>query len=263
MQPTLYTLTNKIQENDEVFSLTLSAKQALPAIHPGQFHMLYAHGIGESAISFSRIHEKTFTHTIRAVGQVTHALERLEVGQTLSARGPFGTIWPLEQCFDRPVLVLAGGIGLAPLRPIIEQLIDRRHPSLSIIYGARTPHDLIFQDDLNAWQQNTRLWLTVDAPQTGWSHHVGVVPNLIPKALTTSKETIVLICGPEVMMRFCINALLKAQVPAHNLFISMERSMQCGYGHCGHCQWGPFFICKDGPVMNYANIQRFFSCHEL
>lgn len=262
MIPFVYKIKDIYQENQEVFTLTLDNEANLITPMPGQFNMLSAHGIGESAISFSQIGQHSFNHTIRAVGDVTKALKKLKADDAITLRGPFGQGWPIHHIEDKPLLIIAGGIGLAPLRPVIQHAINTSSDT-TLIYGARSEQDMIFVNDLVDWEQHLKIIITVDKPTRNWHHNVGVVTPLIPKALQDPKNTTVLMCGPEVMMRFSLYTLFEQGVPKENIYLSMERHMQCGYGQCGHCQWGPYFICKDGPVMNYPKIESFFHKSEL
>ncbi|MBS0287853.1 MAG: FAD/NAD(P)-binding protein [Proteobacteria bacterium] len=255
------------QESHDVYTLILATKQNSPFVFkPGQFNMLSAFGIGEAAISISSDPNNTeqFSHTIRMVGQVTNNLQQLKINELVTLRGPFGTPWPLAQAKGMRVLLIAGGIGVAPLRSVIYALLAQinDYESIDLIYGARTPDDLIFQDEIKSWQKKINVTITVDHAKN-WSGNIAVVTQFIPQAVKDGENTLVMLCGPEIMMRFSYYALQEANVPTNNIYFSMERNMQCGIGHCGHCQWGPFFICKDGPVMNFKEIEPFFFKKEL
>ena len=229
---------------------------------PGQFNMLSVMGIGEAPISFSSPPrpDGTFQHTIRAVGNVTQAVARLGAGGVVGLRGPFGRGWPMEEIFGNHVLVIAGGIGLAPLRPVIEHIIANAHDyrSLTILYGARTPRDLVFTADYPRWgaAPGVRLLLTVDRTDgQPWPHRTGVVPVLLEEVDLPTASTVALVCGPEVMMQFVLIDLLKRGYVPPRIYISVERRMECGIAQCGHCFFGPKFVCKDGPVFRYSEIQ--------
>lgn len=236
---------------------------------PGQFNMLYAFGTGEVPISISGDPAKPqkLIHTIRNVGAVTQALSRLKSGDTVGIRGPFGNSWPVEEAKGKDVIIVTGGIGLAPLRPAIYHLLRHRkqYHKLMLLYGARTPADLLYLEEVQQWRSrfDFEVQVTVDKADEQWHGHVGVVTTLFPKITFTPQDTIAMVCGPEIMMRFTITELQKREVPDANIYISMERNMKCGIGYCGHCQCGPVFICKDGPVFNYPKIKPFFGKREL
>jgi NAD(P)H-flavin reductase len=229
--------------------------------------MLYAFGIGESAISISGnpADQHNIQHTIRVVGSVTRNLQKLTTQDSIAIRGPFGKPWPIEKCKGKSILLLAGGIGLAPLRAVVYALTAQRNDfaDITLIYGARSPSNLIYQDELAKWGQNINVHVTVDHALKPWTGHVGVITQLIPNVIKDPDNTIVMMCGPEIMMRFGYYALRDEGLKHEHIFLSMERNMQCAIGHCGHCQWGPYFLCKDGPVMNFKDIEPFFFKKEL
>ena len=236
---------------------------------PGQFNMLYLPGVGESAISLSADprSRETWAHTIRVAGNVTAALARLGPGDTLGLRGPFGAGWPLEEAIGKHVILIAGGIGLAPLRPAICHLLDncQDYRSLTLLYGARTPDGLLYPQEYAGWtQRGLEIRTTVDRVEAGWAGNVGVVPLLLDRMrLPEPKQTCVMICGPEVMMWYAAKSALEQNIPRENLWLSMERNMQCAIGLCGHCQFGPAFICKDGPVFRYDALAPFLPVEGL
>lgn len=241
---------------------------------PGQFNMLYLPGVGEAAISIAgRVPETSILqHTVRTVGRVTETLNRLEVGQTLGLRGPFGSHWPLEELTattaERPdVVVVAGGIGLAPLRAAILYLLDHAASlgNCTLLLGARSPADLIYQTELDHWRERgLDVQVTVDRPSPSWQGQVGVVTLLLERLpLARPDHTFVLTCGPEVMMRYVLQAAVSRGIPAHQFYVTLERNMQCAVGHCGHCQLGPEFICKDGPVFSYDRVASLLSTRDL
>jgi NAD(P)H-flavin reductase len=223
---------------------------------PGQFAMLYAFGAGEVPISVSAIPAggATLVHTIRAVGAVTRALCATREGEVVGVRGPFGHGWPLAEAAGRDVVVVAGGLGLAPLRPVVHGLIAgrERYGRVSVLYGGRSPAELLYAGELEAWRRDAGLdlQLIVDVPDDRWTGHVGVVTRLIRRASLVPERTVAMACGPEVMMRFAAAALLEQGLESTDIWVSLERSMKCGVGHCGHCQIGPLFVCKDGPVLS-------------
>jgi NAD(P)H-flavin reductase len=231
--------------------------------------MLYVFGVGEVPISISGdpTQPQTLVHTTRAVGVVTQAIRALKRGATLGVRGPFGSHWPVEACVGKDVVLVAGGIGLAPLRPVIYQLLAQRkqYGNIILLYGTRTPADILYQRQLAQWRARFDLDvdITVDRASDTWRGNVGVVTKLIPKAAFDPVDTVAMICGPEVMMRFTIMELVKLGLPEEDIFVSMERNMKCAIGFCGHCQFGPSFICKEGPVLRYDQIKPWFGIREL
>lgn len=240
--------------------LTDPAKHQNYRFRPGQFNMLYLPGVGESAISISADPDALgpVAHTVRQAGNVTQALGRLAVGDTLGLRGPFGSGWPLEQAVGQDVVLVAGGIGLAPLRPAIYQLLNRRDqlPSLTLLVGARSPELVLFETELESWRRaGLTIEVTVDRATADWRGHVGVVTLLLDRLeLADPAKTLLLTCGPEVMMRYTVQSALRRGIPPGNLWLSTERNMQCAIGLCGHCQLGPVFICREGPVFNWQRI---------
>jgi NAD(P)H-flavin reductase len=271
MVPQPYRITRVRQETSDTRTLEIEPLDGsrCPRFIPGQFNMLYVFGVGEMAISISGdpAWRSTTTHTIRAVGNATRALTSLKVGDTMGVRGPFGVGWPIEEMAGKDVVIVTGGIGLAPLRPAIYATLANRkaYKSLSLLYGARTPVDLLYRDDLEQWQRRPDMYVgvTVDSANDNWGGNVGVVTTLIPKAHFDEKNAIALVCGPEVMMRFTVMALQERGVPLESIYVSMERNMKCGTGLCGHCQLGPDFICKDGPVFRFDRIADIFGKREV
>jgi NAD(P)H-flavin reductase len=230
------------------------------SFQPGQFNMLYAFGVGEVPISVSGDPDTAgpVLHTIRDVGAVTHALCTLQPGQQVGVRGPYGSHWPLAGAEGRDVVVVAGGVGLPPLRPAIYQLLAHRdrYRRIALLYGARTPGDLLFPGELAAWRGRFDLFVqvTVDAAAEDWRGDVGVVPDFIHLAPFNPATTTAFVVGPEVMILFTVRALIRAGLPEEHIFLSTERNMQCATGMCGHCQLGPFLVCRDGPVFCYRPL---------
>ncbi len=235
---------------------------------PGQFNMLYLPGFGESAISLSSDPARydSMLHTVRIAGNVTQALSRMTAGDQLAVRGPFGTGWPMEACRGCDVVIACGGVGLAPLRPAIYDIINHRadYGRVILLYGARTPNDLLFTNEFAAWQEaDVEVEVTVDLGDPNWTGHIGVVPILFYRLRLKAEQTKVMSCGPEIMMRFVIFEALARKVRRENIYLSMERNMNCAVGFCGHCQLGPAFVCKDGPVFTYQQMEPYLHLEEL
>jgi NAD(P)H-flavin reductase len=235
---------------------------------PGQFNMLYLPGIGEVPISISSDPDEPekLKYTIRYAGNVTRAISRLQVGDLIGVRGPYGSAWPMERIRGNDLYIVTGGIGLAPLRPVIYNVI-RHRPDFGrviLLYGARTPGDLLYTDEFDAWQDHKiQVHTTVDRADESWRGQVGVVPMLFYHLRLDPRRTTVLTCGPEIMIRFVIYEAMARRVPKEQIYISMERNMKCAVGFCGHCQFGPIFICKEGPVFAYAQIEPFFGVEDF
>lgn len=245
------------------------AEQAAYSFEPGQFNMLYLPGVGEIAISISDDPQRRegCAHTIRVAGNVTRTLSTLRTGDTLGLRGPFGTHWPIRECIGRDVVVVTGGIGLAPLRPAIYALLSQRRQvgRLNLLYGGRTPEALLYQREYEQWiRQGLLIQTTVDRSTPGWLGNVGVVTLLLERLRTFDpRNTVLLCCGPEVMMKYTALTALSRGLRPEQIWVSMERNMQCALGFCGHCQLGPEFICKDGPVFRYDRISRWIDVEGL
>jgi len=239
------------------------------AFSPGQFNMLYVYGIGEVPISISGdpSKDKTIVHTVRMVGTVTRAMGKLRPGDSIGVRGPYGTNWPVEEAVGSDVVLVTGGIGLAPLRPVAYYLLANRekYGRIVLLYGARTPEDLLFRKDLERWRSRFDLdiLVTVDRATGSWRGNVGVVPALIGRSPFDSQDCTAMVCGPEIMMRFSVLELEKQGIQHDRTYISMERNMQCGIGLCGHCQIGSTFVCKDGPIYRFDKIRSIFTRREM
>jgi NAD(P)H-flavin reductase len=254
-------------------TFTLELKPARESgIHPfkgGQFNMLYVFGLGEVPISISGDpnEPERLIHTTRAVGTVTKAMRKLKRGNMLGVRGPFGTSWPIDAAVGKDVLIVAGGIGLPPLRPTIYHILENRDNfgKVSLLYGSRTPEDLLFMHEVEKWRSRLDfdVHVTVDKAVGDWKGNVGVVTTLMPKVQFDPKNTIAMTCGPEIMMRFAIIELQKRGILNDSIYISMERNMKCGVGLCGHCQLGGVFVCKDGPVFRFDKMKDIFTKREM
>jgi len=236
---------------------------------PGQFNMLYLPGVGEIAISLSAANDisGTWDHTIRVAGNVTRTLAGLGVGGKLALRGPYGTSWPLDECAGADIILVAGGIGLAPLRPAIHAALAqrKRFGPTTLLYGARSPDMLLYRRDYEAWtDRGLNMSATVDRFQPGWSGDVGVVPLLVDRLRPLKPaNSVMFLCGPEVMMRYTVRSALERGLRKDQIWVSLERNMQCAVGLCGHCQLGPAFVCKDGPVFRYDRIEPFLNVEGL
>lgn len=236
---------------------------------PGQFNMLYLFGIGEVPISISGDPgaPHRLVHTTRAVGTVTRAMSHLTVGDVVGVCGPFGRPWPLKEAEGNDLVLVAGGIGLAPLRPAIHEVLARRekYGKVVLLYGTRSPADMLYRRELESWRArfDVEVLVTVDRAMEGWRGSVGVVTPLVRRAPFDPLDAVAFLCGPEIMMRFTIEELQKRGVPSERIYLSMERNMKCGIGLCGHCQYGPTFICKDGPVYRYDQVVDLFIRREV
>ncbi len=269
MVPVPHRVVSRTHETMDTWTLELEPLAEGIRPRAGQFDMLYAFGVGEVPISTSGSHEADapLIHTIRAVGAVTTALCALEPGAVVGVRGPFGNEWPLAEATGGDLVVVAGGIGLAPLRPAIRHALEHREDfgSVAVLVGARTPQDLLFRDELEQWRSrlDIEVDVTVDAAQSGWHGRVGLVTTLIPGAVMNPAAAVALVCGPEVMMTFVVRALVERGLPLECIWVSMERNMRCAVGHCGHCQLGPTLICRDGPVFRADDMVRLMEVREL
>jgi NAD(P)H-flavin reductase len=269
MVPEPFGVIAKRQDTVDTWTLELEARSGEPLdFSPGQFTMLSAAGAGEVPISISGDPDRPqrLVQTVRAVGFATQAICECKPGQVLSVRGPFGKAWPVEEAEGADVVIAAGGIGLPPLRPAILRMLSRRERfgRLVLLYGGRTPDQLLFTDELAEWsEQGLEVLVTVDGAGPEWMGHVGVVTRLIKRARLDGASAVVMSCGPEVMLRFTVAALSRIGVRSDRMYISMERNMQCGIGHCGHCQLGPTLVCRDGPVYCFSDVGPWLSIREL
>jgi len=269
--PQLYHVERRRREIPDTFTLELEPADgsSIPPFATGQFNMLYVFGVGEVPISISGnpAQPTPLVHTTRAVGTVTKAMRELKPGDVIGVRGPFGSHWPIEQAIGKDVVIVAGGIGLAPLRSVMYQITAQReqYGKVALLYGARTPADILYRRELEHWRGrfDMEVYVTVDNATGAWHGSVGVVTKLVPRASFDPLKTVALVCGPEVMMRFTVSELEKRGVAAEQIYISMERNMKCAVGFCGHCQYGPNFVCKDGPVFQYSRVHSLFTKREI
>ncbi len=268
MVPVRFEVVAKRQDTVDTWTLELAPVSGQPfEFLPGQFTMLSAGGSGEVPISISGDPDERerLVQTIRAVGIATQALCAAEPGQVLSVRGPFGAGWPVE-VEDADVVIAAGGIGLPPLRPAILAMLARRerYGRFVLLYGGRSPDQLLFTDELEQWRERgLEVFTTVDSAGPEWLGPVGVVTRLIRRAEVSGAETVALSCGPEVMLRFLALGLLETGLRSDQIYVSMERNMQCGIGHCGHCQLGPTLVCRDGPVYRWSEVAPWLAIREV
>jgi NAD(P)H-flavin reductase len=271
LTPAVVRVRDYRSETHDTFTLTLEPPAGEPpyAFRAGQFNMLYAFGVGEAAISVSGDPGATgaIVHTIRAVGSVTNALAKLRPGDALGLRGPFGSSWPVEEARGRDVVFVTGGIGLAPLRPALYEVLRRRADfgRVVLLHGSRTPADLLYAEELASWARrgDCQVLVTVDRADPSWQGNVGVVTTLVRRGLFDPAGAIAMTCGPDVMMRFVIRELEKYGVAEDRVYLSLERNMQCAIGSCGHCQFGPHFICLDGPVFRHDRVKRIIDIREV
>jgi NAD(P)H-flavin reductase len=271
MLPQPYLVREVSKETPDTFTLKLAPEDggSGSSFRPGQFSMLWVFGVGELPISISgdpARHEQLI-YTVRSVGQATNAFVSQNVGTGVGVRGPFGTGWPVEAARGHDVIVVAGGIGLAPLRPVIYEVLHHRqdYGRLVVLYGARSPRDLLYRKELAAWarHRDTQVLVTVDYGGMSWRGHVGVVTTLFKYARLKPANSVAMVCGPEIMMRFVARELVSHGLSRDDVYLSMERNMKCAVGFCGHCQYGPHFICKDGPVFTYEQMRPLLDKYEL
>lgn len=269
LTPLPYRVAGRTREAAGVWTLELEPVHvAIEPIAPGQFTMLYAFGVGEAPISTSAVTSAgELVHTIRAAGAVTEALCAMRPGAVVGVRGPYGTTWPLADARGKDVVIVAGGIGLPPLRPVIHHVLAHRSDfaSLVVLYGGRSPADLLFRRELTRWRSrlDVTVDVTVDTAGPDWRGRVGVVTTLIPRAPFDPANTIALVVGPEIMMRYTAEALQARGVAPGDVWVSMERTMRCGVGLCGHCQLGPTLVCRDGPVYRWPYLEPLLGVPEL
>jgi sulfite reductase subunit B len=255
------------KETEDVRTYILSLKKSFKA-KPGQFNMVGYPGVGEAPVSFSSvIYDNCFDHTIRAVGSVTKFLDGFKKGDEVFLRGPYGRGWPINEGKGKDVLLIAGGLGIAPVRPVVQMVLNNRglFGDVSLIYGARNEKNVLFMNEYIEWGKRISIYLTVDEvshpplakgrSKGGWKHNVGLVTELLDRVKISPERTIVFICGPEIMMRFVCRDLLILGIRESRMYVSLERRMKCGIAHCGHCQHSGLFVCKDGPVFSYNEVK--------
>lgn len=268
MVPAVVRIRDFSQDNSDTFTLKLEPPAAGFSFLPGQFNMLYVFGVGEAAISLcgDAMDTESILHTIRSVGSVTKALAKLRAKDVLGIRGPFGSAWPVDTGRGGDTVIVAGGIGLAPLRPAIYHLLRHRNDygRVALLYGARSPSDVLYAAELAEWGKrgDIQVLVTVDRADPDWRGSVGLVTSLFQRVDFDPQRAVGLTCGPEVMMRFTLREFLSRGVTEDRVYFSLERNMQCAVGFCGHCQFGPNFVCMNGPVFRYDRIRPFFEVRE-
>ncbi len=270
MVPRVARVRRRRRDGPLVWTLELEADGADPGgFAPGQFNMLTVFGVGEVPISLSGdpAAPDRLVHTVRAVGPVSAALARVEPGGAVGLRGPFGAGWPMAEAAGRDVVLVAGGLGLAPLRPALYRLLAERerYGNVVLLYGTRSPDEILFRREIETWRRrlDIDIEVTVDHAAGDWHGHVGVVTTLIPRAAFDPLHALALVCGPEVMMRFAISALRDAGLAEEAVYLSMERNMKCAVGLCGHCQFGPVLVCRDGPVFRFDRLRGLLRTKEI
>jgi NAD(P)H-flavin reductase len=271
MQPLLYRIRQREKETEDTFTLEMEAANGagIAGFGAGQFNMLYVFGIGEIPISISSnpASAHRIAHTTRAVGTVTRALNELRPGDMVGVRGPYGSCWPVEEAVGHDIVIVSGGIGLAPLRPALYHFLNQRerYGRIVLLYGARTPEDILYRRELEQWRSRLDLevYVTVDRATGRWRGNVGLVTTLIRRAPFDPLNSVAFVCGPEVMMYFTLKELIRRGVRLQTINLSMERNMKCGIGLCGHCQFGPHFVCQTGPVFRAGSVEALSNLREV
>ncbi|WP_329560527.1 FAD/NAD(P)-binding protein [Kitasatospora sp. NBC_01266] len=261
--PLPYRVVDRVAETHDTATVVLEpVREALRPFSPGQFAMVYAFGAGDIPLSVCAIDGRRLTHTVRAVGAVSGALHALRPGATVAVRGPFGTGWEPAAAAGLDLLVVAGGIGLAPLRPLVREVLaaPERYGRLSVLIGARGPRELLYAEEVRGWPA---ALTTVDRPDARWRGEVGVVTTLLDRAAFDPPRAAAFICGPEPMIRATAGELVHRGVVPHRIRASLERNMHCATGHCGHCQLGPLLLCRDGPVVDWTVARPLLTVREL
>lgn len=260
-KPMRTVLDDVITETANIKTFVLEPEEPLP-FDAGQFVEVTVPGLGEAPFtpSSSPSESDRLAVTVMEAGHVTSALHTLQPGARLGTRGPYGNTYPLEEFTGRDILIMGGGVGLAPLRSLLLALLAGRenYGRLILCYGARTPADLVYKDQLPAWDaaDDLEVHLTVDQAQNGWGGKVGVVTETLEDVELDTSRAVGVVCGPPIMMRFATMALLAKGFTSPNIHLSMERNMSCGIGKCGHCRIGPYYVCRDGPVFRFSDLEH-------
>lgn len=271
MAPTPYRVQAQTPETSDTSTLVLAPVDGspIPPARPGQFNMVYVFGVGEAAISLSgnASDASAIVHTVRNAGRITEAIAAASAGQVLGVRGPYGRGWPMDLARGKDVVLMAGGLGLPPLRPVLYEMLAHReqYGRIEVMLGARTPRDLVYYGEIQSWRQRSdlRFQVTVDAAGRDWYGDVGLVTARIPDARFDPANSVAFLCGPEIMMKNSARDLEARGIPRSSIWLSMERNMKCALAICGHCQYGPDFVCRDGPVFRYDHIRDRLSLREI
>ena len=251
----------QLTETEKLFLVSIDSGRSLGHA-PGQFVEVSLFGIGEGPISISSppTRDNTFELGVRAAGNLTRALHGLKSGDALGIRGPFGHGFPVENLMGKDLLFVAGGIGLVPLRSLIKYSLEHRDAfgRIIILFGARSPQERLFTDELAAWSKRSDIEFleTVDRSDDGWKGNVGVITTLFKKITIEPRKTAVMIVGPPVMYKYALLEVKEKEVPRNNIWLSLERRMKCGLGKCGHCQINNYYVCQEGPVFAYSQIEE-------
>ncbi len=259
-------IINREQQSKTIFTLDLQLLDEVKQepFYPGQFNMLYLYGVGEVAISIMSDPDDNhfIRHTIRSVGRISNGLAQLQIGDCIGIRGPYGNSWPLRMAIGKDIIIVTGGLGCAPVVSVINYIMRRRNlfGHISILQGIKHSDDFIFKKYYQQWQQekNTSVYVAADQAGPQWPFSSGHVTDFIDQIAIDPNNTIAMMCGPEGMMKVAAHSLVKKNMREEDVFLSMERNMHCAIGHCGHCQYGPHFICKDGPIFSYNKIKKLF-----
>ncbi len=252
------------EENENTKRFYISVED-FPEFKPGQFNMIYVYGQGEVPISISSISKDILEHTVRLAGEVTEDLFKLKEGDFVGIRGPFGSHFPVEDFTGYDILLIAGGLGLADIKPVVEYIIANRdkYGKVYLLVGAKNPSGLLYREEYESWEKHIEVYVTVDRAEGDWKGRTGLVTDLIDLVNTEADGTVAMMCGPEVMMYFVTKKLLGLGICESGIFLSMERHMKCAVGTCGHCQFGYSFVCKEGPVFKYSFIKPIFGVKEI
>ena len=254
-------ISKVIKECEDLYTFHILTQEEAK---PGQYNMLYVFGIGEAPITIASKGDDYVLHTVRAVGDVTRHIDRLKEGDVLYYRGPYGNTWDVEKAFNRDVLVLSGGLGLAATRWLFEEIISGKYPVGKVVhvYGSKNADSLLYSYLYEDWKRMSTFEVVVDDAPEGWKGKRGMITHAIEE-MNFSKDTVVFMCGPDPMVKACVGLLQKKGIPIENIYASLERHMKCSVGTCGHCMIGPYFVCKDGPVFRYDLIREFFERKEV
>jgi NAD(P)H-flavin reductase len=268
MRPAPYRVVRVRRETRDVVTLALEpVSGSCIRAAPGQFNMLWQPGVGEVPISVSGDDDGLLVHTLRSVGAVTSVLAQVRKGDVVGVRGPFGSVWPVDLLDGDDAVIIAGGIGLAPLRPVVRHVMQHRDlvGRVRILVGARTPDDLLFRREVAEWRGrfDFRVGVTVDHATPAWRGEVGVVTRLLERVTLDPAGTVAFLCGPELMMRYAAQDLEVRGIPSESIWVSAERNMKCAVGLCGHCQLGGLLVCRDGAVLRYDRVAALMATREL